>query len=134
KTLCILPEPQRIQPLRNRLHCRYRLLLAGHYIRFSIARNVIRAVIGLFVRPSGQPSRTPALTRAWIATTQGESVKWGSPDATGGLWDSASVTELDPQGKFIFLTWLLESGPTIRTKRSSQLLAEKTTDNAQQLD
>src|SRR5262245_47339123 len=27
---------------------------------------------------------TPALTRAWKATTQGESVIWGSPDATGG--------------------------------------------------
>jgi len=40
----------------------------------------------------------------------------------------------DPQEKFIFLTWVLESGPTIRTKRSSQRLADKTTDDAQQLD
>src|SRR5262245_7438583 len=88
--------------------------LQGHYIRFSVARNVIRAVIGLFVRPSGQPSRTPALKRAWIATTQGESVKWRSPDATGGLWDPASVTELDPlQSSCRCATPMLLFGPHV---------------------
>src|SRR5262247_3697181 len=44
----------------------------GHYIRFSVARNVIRAIIGLFAIGTAEQA-TPALTRAWMATTQGES-------------------------------------------------------------
>src|SRR5262245_1871461 len=68
----------------------------GHYIRFSAARNVIRAVIGLFVRPSGRPSRTHALTGEDSHHARA-SVNGGAPDATGGHWDPAAVTELDPE-------------------------------------
>jgi len=72
------------------------LLLAGTLYPVPLLQGMSYAR-SLGVRPSGLPSRTPALTRAWIATAQGESVKWGAPDATGGLWDPAAVTELDPQ-------------------------------------
>src|SRR5262245_52988158 len=59
---------------------------------------------------------------------------WQSPAAPEASKNRTEVADFDPQEKFIFLTWVLESGPTIRTKRSSQRLADKTTDDAQQLD